>query len=112
MVAVVQIYDFCRKGICSSCIVTKFVWALPFVCGCASSKSGLDVTDSTENHTPKRSTISKNSNFSVQFQIGDPPNRDTQIPWYKLKFNHNLNLNVYREIPRNLSFSIWWMLGM
>ena len=32
-------------------------------------------------------------------------------PWYKFKLNPNLNLNLYHEIPRNLSSSIWWNLG-
>ena len=41
-----------------------------------------------------------------------PPNPETQMPWYKLKLNQNLNLNLYLEIPRNLSFSIWWILGV
>jgi len=26
--------------------------------------------------------------------------------------NQNLNLNLYRKIPRNLSLSIWWILGV
>ena len=42
----------------------------------------------------------------------NPPNLETQIPPYKCKRNQNLNLNLYREIPRNLSFSIWGVLGM
>jgi len=41
----------------------------------------------------------------------NPPNRETQIPRYKFKVNQNPNLNLYREIPRNLSFSIWLDFG-
>ena len=33
---------------------------------------------------------------------------ETQISRYKSKLNPNLNLNLYREIPRNLSFSVWY----
>jgi len=36
----------------------------------------------------------------------------TQIPWYKFKLDHNLNLNLYHEIPRDLSFSIRRVLRM
>ena len=36
------------------------------------------------------------------------PNPITQIPWNKSKWSPNSNLNLYRQIPRNLSFSIWW----
>ena len=35
------------------------------------------------------------------------PNRETRIPRYKFKLSQNLNLNVYRKIPRNLRFSVW-----
>ena len=40
------------------------------------------------------------------------------IPWWRAaaegvqKYQKNLNLNLYREIPRNLSFWIWWILGV
>jgi len=48
-------------------------------------------------------------------QPQNPPNPATQIPRYKFScsyyysdsLNQNLNLDLYREIPRNLSFSIW-----
>jgi len=33
----------------------------------------------------------------------NPPNSETQLPRYNFKLNQNLNLNSYREIPRNLS---------
>jgi len=42
----------------------------------------------------------------------NPPDRETQIPRYKFKLNQNLNLNLYCEIPRNLSFLIWWLSGV
>ena len=45
--------------------------------------------------TPPKSTRSRNSNFLVLF-----------------KWNPNLNLNLYREIPRNLIFWIWSTSGM
>jgi len=38
----------------------------------------------------------------------NPSNLETQFPWYKFKLNRNLNLDLYREIPRKLSFSMWW----
>jgi len=37
----------------------------------------------------------------------NPQNQETQIPRYKFKVNQNPNLNLYHEIPRNLSFSIF-----
>ena len=40
-------------------------------------------------------------------QPRNPPNLETEIPRYKFTFNQNLHLTLYREIPRNLSFSIW-----
>ena len=39
----------------------------------------------------------------------NPPNRKTEISQYKLKVDQNLNLNLYRKIPSNLRFSIWWI---
>jgi len=41
----------------------------------------------------------------------NPPNRKTRDPRYKFRWNQNLNWNLYREIPRTLNFSIWWILG-
>ena len=41
-----------------------------------------------------------------------PSNRETQSPRYKFKLFQNLNLNLHCEIPRNLSFLIWWISGM
>jgi len=41
----------------------------------------------------------------------NPPNRETQSPRYKFKLIQHLNLNLYSEIPRNLSFSIWQISG-
>jgi len=38
-----------------------------------------------------------------------PSNRQTQIPRSKFKLNRHDNLNLYREILRNLDFSIPWM---
>jgi len=35
----------------------------------------------------------------------NPPNLETQIPRYRIKLNQNPNLNLYREIPRNLRLS-------
>ena len=52
------------------------------------------MTNATENNTPPKITKSRNSNFSVQIQI-----------------NPNFNLDLYREIPRNRSFWIWWISG-
>jgi len=37
------------------------------------------------------------------------PNPETQIPRYSFKSNQNLN--VYREIIRDVSFWIWWIMG-
>jgi len=42
----------------------------------------------------------------------DPPNRETWISRYRFKLNQNLDLNLYREIQRNLSFPIWQISGM
>jgi len=44
----------------------------------------------------------------------NPPNPEPQIPRYKFKLKQSLNLNLYREIPRNLnlSFWIWWIFGV
>jgi len=39
-------------------------------------------------------------------------NPKTTISRYTFKVKHNLNLNLYREILRNLSISIWWILGV
>jgi len=42
----------------------------------------------------------------------NPPNRETQIPQHTFKLKQNLNfLNLYRDKPRNPSFSIWWLVG-
>jgi len=41
-----------------------------------------------------------------------PPDPETRIYRYKLKLNQHLNLNLYCEIPRNLGFSIWRILGV
>jgi len=46
----------------------------------------------------------------LQFQ--NPPNRETQIPRCKSKLNQDVNLNLYREIPRIRSFSIRWISGV
>ena len=37
----------------------------------------------------------------------NPPDGETLISQYKLKLIHNLNLNLYLEMLRNLSVSIW-----
>ena len=42
----------------------------------------------------------------------NPPNQETQIPRCKFKLNKNHNLNWYREIPRNLCFSMWQIVGV
>ena len=47
-------------------------------------------------HTPPISTRSRNSNSSVQIQMS----------------SLNLNFNLYREIPKHPSFSIWWITAM
>ena len=44
-------------------------------------------------------------------QPRNPRNPETQTPRYTFKINQNFNLNLYREIPRNLSFWIWWISG-
>jgi len=36
----------------------------------------------------------------------NPPNPDTQISRYKFKLNITFNLNVYRDVPRNLSVDL------
>jgi len=41
-----------------------------------------------------------------------PPNPEIRISEYKFKLNQNLNVNMYHEIPRNLSSSIWLFLGV
>jgi len=42
----------------------------------------------------------------------NPPNRSTQIPQYRFNRVQNLNLNLYHQIPRNRSSSVWWISGM
>jgi len=42
----------------------------------------------------------------------NPPNPETQISWYKFRLFLFLHFILYCEIPRNLSFSIWWILGV
>jgi len=42
----------------------------------------------------------------------NPPNPETQIPRDEFKLNPNLNSNLNREVPKNPSFSIWWILGV
>jgi len=54
-----------------------------------------DMTDSTENSIPQKSTKSRNSNLSVQIQS-----------------NQNLNLNLYAEIPKKSSCWNEWISGM
>ena len=49
---------------------------------------------------------------TVTLHPRNPPNREPQIPWYRFKLIQNFNFNVYQEIPRNLSFSIWSISGM
>jgi len=44
-------------------------------------------------------------------EIQNPPNRETQIPRYKFQLNRQVDMTLYREISRNLSFSIWWIWG-
>jgi len=57
-------------------------------------------------HLP-RSTNSRNSNFSVQIQI-KPKSQFEFVPQDNSEFksNQNLNSTLYREIPKNLIFSI------
>jgi len=42
----------------------------------------------------------------------NPPDRETQIPQYRFKFNQDHMLNLCCEILRHLSFRIWWISGM
>jgi len=42
----------------------------------------------------------------------NPPTPETHIPGYKFTWMQILNLNLYREIPRNLSVSILWISGV
>ena len=42
----------------------------------------------------------------------NPPNPEIQIHQYKFKFNQDLNLSLFRKIPRNVSFWIWWISVM
>jgi len=60
-----------------------------------SDSDAHNTTDSTENATPTKSTESR-----------------SQIPRYKFKLNQDFNLNLYHEIPRNLSLLIWLILRM
>ena len=46
------------------------------------------------------------------YPLPNPPNPGTQIPRYEFKLNPNLNSNLKREIPKNISFSISWILGV
>jgi len=52
------------------------------------------ITHPPENATPPKPTKSRNI-----------------TPRYKFQSNQCFNLNLYREIPGNLSVSIWWILG-
>jgi len=67
--------------------------------------------------TFKHITFNKKKNHFVRqtplqlLHPTNPPNQETQIARYKLKFNQNFNLNSYREIPRHLKFSIWRISG-
>ena len=54
----------------------------------------------------------RSPNMTVSTEITTPLNPsypDPRVPRYKFKLNQCLNLNLHREIPRNLSFSIWWI---
>jgi len=42
----------------------------------------------------------------------NPPNREIRIPRYNFKLNQNLDLDLFRKIPRKSSFSIWWISGI
>jgi len=42
----------------------------------------------------------------------NPQNPGTKIPRCKFELNQNLNLNLYREVPKNLRFTIRWISGM
>ena len=44
--------------------------------------------------------------------LQNPPNREIQILLCRFKLDQNLNLNSDCEIPRNLSFPIWWISGI
>jgi len=68
-----------------------YIYRGVYMCG-ASEKI---MTHSSENAIPRKT-----------------PNRETQIPRYTLKWSQNRSLNLYRETPRNLSFSIWWISEM
>ena len=51
--------------------------------------------------------------FPLQMlHLRNPLNPETQILWNNFKWNQHLNSNLYREIPENLSFSIWWISGI
>ena len=58
-----------------------------------------DQTVSTEHDGPSTSTKSRNPNSSVQIQIQ---------PKSQFEFEPKL----YREIPRNVRFLIWWIMGV
>jgi len=51
------------------------------------------------------------SAYSYRHSLQNSTLSRTQIPRFQIKLNQNLNFNLYREIPRNLSLSIWWVLG-
>jgi len=61
-------------------------------------------------------TISTENALWIQFPLRmlhpwNTPNRETQIPQDKFKWDQDLSLNLYCEILRNPSFSIWWISG-
>jgi len=85
-----------RKWICGEVCtyymcIDIYIYRGVYMCG-ASEKI---MTHSSENAIPRKT-----------------PNRETQIPRYTLKWSQNRSLNLYRETPRNLSFSIWWISEM
>jgi len=49
---------------------------------------------------------------SLKILPRNPSNRQTQISRSKFKLNRNDNFNLYREILRNLDFTIPWMSGV
>ena len=92
-----------------SCDVTP-TWHDPNVAGCGSFT--CEITPQ-KRVTPEVVPCAP-SHLSTTEQIllkmlhpRSPSKPGTQIPRYELKLNRNLDLNLYREIPKSLSFLDW-----
>ena len=43
--------------------------------------------------------------------LRNPPNRETQIPWYLAVQTQVETLDSFESVPRNLDILLWWILG-